>query len=444
MKKYLSRYAEAEIALAKEIPDRYSTAIVIPVCREEAKILEALLDLGLPDGKVLAVVIVNERAGADSNVARSNATFLAEARRRGARDLGGAGVAFLLHGNSDVVVIDRTAKAALGEREGVGRARKIGCDLAAELFASGKLESRWIHTSDADARIDAHRFRLVQDTARAHESLAAVTLPFRHEGGEEDVVPAISHYEIELRYLVAGLRFAGSPFAFHSIGSTLAISAPAYAGVRGFPNRQAGEDFHILDKLAKTGTIAQPCGDEVILAARHSDRVPFGTGPALHRIAAVLARGEAPQLTAPQCFEALARWLRALDRFADHGSVAVFQSEAGEREADALLGASPALAHLARRNPPGPILRRHLHTWFDGLRTIRFLHCVRDHKYGRKAWSDAICEAAFLRGVHTAHSESALEQMRALERETFLAGLGVRAGIAQRAALDHTKVSAEW
>jgi hypothetical protein len=443
VKKYLSRYAEPEIALAEEVRDRYGNAIVIPVCREDAAILDALLDLELPDGKALAVVIVNEHDAASSDVVRANAKFLGEVGRLRPRELGG-GAAFLLCGKSDVIVIDRTGNRALGAREGVGRARKIGCDVGAALFAKGMLESAWIHTSDADARIDAHRFRLVQDTAQAHQSLAAITLPFRHDGGEEEEARAISYYEIELRYLVAGLRFVGSPFAFHSIGSTLAIPAPSYAGVRGFPNRQAGEDFHILDKLAKTGTIAQPCGAEVILAARHSDRVPFGTGPALRRIAAVLARGETPQLAAPQCFDALARWLRALDRFADHGSGAVFQSEAGEPEVDALLGASPALAHLARRNPPGAILRRHLHTWFDGLRTIRFLHCVRDRKYGRKAWSDAIREAPFLRGVDATHSRSALEQMRALEQGTFFAGWGARGRIAQQAGVHHPEVSAKW
>ena len=427
MKKYLARYAEPEVALAEEIRDRYSDAIVIPVCHENPAILDALIDLELPRGKALAVVVVNEHAGAKSDVARANAQFLADVARRRPRAMSAAGAAFLHRGKSDVLVIDRASgERALGAREGVGQARKIGCDLAAALFARGMLESAWIHTSDADARIDTHRFRLVRETDRAHESLAAITLPFRHEGGEEDAARAIPFYEIELRYLVAGLRSAGSPFAFHSIGSTLAIHAHSYASVRGFPNRRAGEDFHILDKLAKTGTIAQPSGEEVILAARHSDRVPFGTGPALRRIAAVLARGEAPPLAAPQCFDALARWIRALDRFADHGSLPMFQSEAHEPEADALLGASRAFAHLAGRNPPGPILRRHLHTWFDGLRTIRFLHCVRDLKFGRKAWDVAIRDAPFLREVDATHPRDTLERMRALERGTFFAGLGAR------------------
>lgn len=423
MKKYLSRYAEPEIALAGEIRERYSDAIVIPVCKEDSSILDAWTALDLPHGKALVLVVVNENAGADPQVSRANGEFLAQVERRGPRALGAA---LWLTGKSDVLVFDRArGTRALAAREGVGRARKIGCDVAAALHASHALESAWIHTSDADARIDASRFHLVRETGSRHSSLAAITLPFRHEPGESDPARAAVFYEIELRYLVAGLRFARSPFAFHSIGSTLAIHAHSYAKVRGFPNRRAGEDFHILDKLAKTGTIAQPCGDPVVLEARHSDRVPFGTGPALRRMSAALARQERPSLFAPECFHALARWIRALDRFAEHARLPLFQSESGEIEADSLLGASRAFAHLARRNEPGPILRRHLHTWFDGLRTIRFLHCVRDRKYGRKPWHDAMREASFIREPKNENPEQALECLRALEQETFFSGLGV-------------------
>lgn len=421
MKKYLSRYAEPEIALADEIRDRYSDAIVIPVCKEDPAILDALTALDLPDGRVLAIVVVNETSDADPAVSRVNADFLEEVERRAPHR---RGTAALLRGTSDVLVLDRAgAGRALAEREGVGRARKIGCDLALALHAKGMLESAWIHTSDADARIDASRFRLVRETQRNRGPLAAITLPFRHEG-QGDLAHAVVLYEIELRFLVAGLRFARSPFAFHSIGSTLAIHAHSYAKVRGFPNRQAGEDFHLLDKLAKTGTIAQPCGEPVVLEARLSDRVPFGTGPALRRIGDVLLRGESPMLDSPQCFVAIGRWIRALDRFAEHGRISMFQSEAGEPEADVALGASRAFAHLARRNPPGPILRRHLHTWFDGLRTIQLLHRVRDQKYGKKTWDAAVREAPFFRGTYAASPEETLERMRALEQVTFFSGLG--------------------
>ena len=45
----------------------------------------------------------------------------------------------------------------------------------------------------------------------------------------------------------------------------------------GFPRRNATEDFYILNKLAKVGSIARLAGTPVILEGRLSDRVPIGT-----------------------------------------------------------------------------------------------------------------------------------------------------------------------
>ena len=56
------------------------------------------------------------------------------------------------------------------------------------------------------------------------------------------------------------MKYARSPYAFHTIGSTMAVSANHYAKVRGFPKREAGEDFYLLNKLAKVKTLgAQGC-----------------------------------------------------------------------------------------------------------------------------------------------------------------------------------------
>src|SRR5690606_7285065 len=115
----------------------------------------------------------------------------------------------------------------------------------------------------------------------------ALLFPFRHEGpADEPVTRATELYEASLRYHVLGLAHAGSPYAYHSIGSTLAVQARAYALVRGVPKRSAGEDFYLLDKLAKVAPLLRARGEPVRIRARFSTRVPFGTGPAVARIAA--------------------------------------------------------------------------------------------------------------------------------------------------------------
>ena len=82
---------------------------------------------------------------------------------------------------------------------------------------------------------------------------------------------------------VTGLAHAGSRWAFHTIGSLISVTCPAYAAVRGFPRRQAGEDFYFLQELAKTGGVSRIDSTTVHPSARSSDRVPFGTGATVGR-----------------------------------------------------------------------------------------------------------------------------------------------------------------
>ena len=123
-------------------------------------------------------------------------------------------------------------------------------------------------------------------------------------------------YEYSLRYYVAGLSFAHSPYAFHTIGSTIAVNAAHYAKVRGFPRRQAGEDFYLLNKLAKVGAIMQlgaetDC-EPIDIAARLSDRVPFGTGAAVGKIMELEDPAREFLLYHPSVFGLLRSWLGSL------------------------------------------------------------------------------------------------------------------------------------
>src|SRR5262249_38957583 len=140
----------------------------------------------------------------------------------------------------------------LPEGQGVGLARKIGFDLAARLFAAGRLRSPFIHSTDADVRLPEDYFERAEEGAIA----AALVYPFSHRPEEDPVLArAVFLYEISLRYYVLGLAFAGSPHAYHTIGSAFAARASAYVSVRGFPKRDAAEDFYLLSKIAKVGPV---------------------------------------------------------------------------------------------------------------------------------------------------------------------------------------------
>jgi hypothetical protein len=201
------------------------------------------------------------------------------------------------------------------------------------------------------------------------------------------------------------LAAAGSSYAYQSIGSTLCIDAPAYLSVRGFPKREAGEDFYVLDKLAKVGPLRRVQASAVQIRSRRSERVPFGTGRRSREIAEQIAQGQEFPLYEPRTFAALGAVLRGLDGFAESGEVAAVQrvvSAEVPQWADAIqqvlegLGVFAALTSAAGQAPPGSVLRRRIHTWFDALRTLRFVHGLRDRCLPSPPWREALSRASFL------------------------------------------------
>ena len=164
--------------------------------------------------------------------------------------------------------------------QGVGRARRVGCDLALALMDKGSITSPWIVSGDADCQWPPGFFQ-----QRWPDEASAITLPFTHHGRENDPISAATLlYELKLHHYVLHLAALGSPYAFHALGSSFAVSANAYAKVRGVPLRSAGEDFYLLNKLAKVGSIHRATGPCITITSRQSPRVPFGTGPAVQHL----------------------------------------------------------------------------------------------------------------------------------------------------------------
>src|SRR5213594_3575687 len=91
------------------------------------------------------------------------------------------------------------------------------------------------------------------------------------------VAEAIAAYELHLRYYVRALRYAGFPYAHHTIGSCMAVRADVYKKQGGMNKRQAGEDFYFLQKIIPLGHFTDLTETKVIPSSRPSDRVPFGT-----------------------------------------------------------------------------------------------------------------------------------------------------------------------
>ena len=193
-------------------------------------------------------------------------------------------------------------------------------------------------------------------------------------------------YEISLRYYVNQLNLAGSPYGFHTIGSLLKINASHYAMVRGFPKRQAAEDFYMLNKLAKVGKVARLKAPRICLSSRISNRVPFGTGAAMKQ----LAQNRDLLFYDPEIFKYLGTWLKAIAYlWSDRHEIRQFGLAQWWRQVgweDEILlktllqlGLEKVLPNAYNQCQDYQHFQFFIWVWFDGFRTLKFVHYLRDN-----------------------------------------------------------------
>ncbi|MBW2557803.1 MAG: hypothetical protein JRD69_03030 [Deltaproteobacteria bacterium] len=279
-----------------------------------------------------------------------------------------------------------------GKTAGVGFARKIGLDLALGIFNYEKDCPKLLFSLDADTLVEHNYLSAVRDSFEKEETIASV-IAFAHQDADSaDEQAAICCYEIFLRYYVLGLRWAESPYAFHSIGSTMVCTAEGYATVRGMNKRRAGEDFYFLDKLSKIGRMGRITSTTVRPSSRPSSRVPFGTGKRI--ISFAEGEGNYYSLYNPRSFAVLKEWLEymlsgidmdpetILARAGDmHPSLQVFLRERRLGEVwPRLVANSGDRAHLSS----------HFSRWFDGFETFKLIRHLTNNGFPPVDMFDAL------------------------------------------------------
>lgn len=411
--KYLQRYAEVECTQLALPQRNWQQVLVIPAYREPVHLLDRLEKLLASAPNTLVILVINQP---DNQGPTVDALDQAIRQRYSSHD--GEGWA-RWHGtadNSTLLVIDRFSEGrAIPHKQGVGLARKIGCDIACRLIDTGNVHSPWIFSSDADVSWPADYFTAANAAA---SNSSALLYPFKHcSAAGQNPIP-IALYEFSLHYYVAGLRWAGSPYAFHTIGSILAIDHQHYARVRGFPKRSGAEDFYLLNKLAKTGTIEQLPAPLIRIHDRESDRVPFGTGPARHTIAGLDEPLRQYPLYHPACFTALRQALETLKYIAStdcplkswqqtladkpiHTAPALYALDA--------MGIADAIEHAARHSHSSDGFNRHLHNWLDGFRTLKCIHSLRDQHYSSSHFEELMKGENFARDILKPHTTNLMD-----------------------------------
>ena len=275
---------------------------------------------------------------------------------------------------------------------GVGLARKIGCDSVLAFLADTStpdLREFIFFSLDADTLVSPDYLETAGAELRK-SNCAGGTVPFKHQRADSpEGQAAIDVYEEFLHYYVAGLRWAGSPYAFHTIGSCICFTADGYMRANGFPaRRQAGEDFYFCMELAKAGGICEIQKTMVFPSARISQRVPFGTGK---RMADALLEGikDFPVYDF-RVFICLRNLLTAVSTHVDKGADIIFTCLNNSDTREFLESREfPVLwERFQRQYKTRDAILAAFHRWFDGFVTLKYIHWLTEKNWPRVPLKD--------------------------------------------------------
>ncbi len=404
---YLKLYAaDKKWQLTSANKDDFSSAVVIPVYAERESIFSTLSSLAKNPASFLrdslVICVLNNKMSSpaeDKNNNRQTKKIIDSIIRKKSLD------EFKLKNNiyeNLQIIADSEIKLAYidacsagyelpDNTGGVGLARKIGMDAALRTWQKESLNNKLILSLDADTLVQDNYLSSIKEYFTKKVKTAIVRYEHQMPEAEEEKAAIIS-YEIFLRYWVLALRYAQSPYAYHSIGSTIITTAQAYLSVRGMNKKQAGEDFYFLGKLAKIGKInylQQTC---VYPSARASRRVPFGTGKSIQQY---LSSDSQNYVTYDaDVFSILACFIDLIKRNIESPSSDIL---AKAKEIDPLLkiflesyNFESFWSKLLNRTKDEKVRLKQFHHWFDAFKTLKLINYLTRQRYPRVNIFDAL------------------------------------------------------
>jgi hypothetical protein len=226
---------------------------------------------------------------------------------------------------------------------------------------------------------------------------------------------AIICYELFLRYYVLGLKYAASPFAIHTIGSTMVCNAEAYVNVQGMNRRKAAEDFYFMEKLTKLYDIHKIEGTTIFPSGRGSWRVPFGTGQRVNRF--LSKRRNEYELYSPQSFRLLKAW-NEIYYEKTMKSAAEYLDRAEELNENlykflTMNSFEENWRKISANTRKREQIFRQKKMWFDGFRTLKLIHYLRDTGFPNENMFDSLDQMFELNqiGIPERNSNSGMPEL---------------------------------
>ncbi len=398
VQKYLASFAEEEAqlcftSLKEALPEQpvFHHVLVVPAYKETVDFVQRFKERNAVTEDVLFITVINQPERCTNSSEQKS--LYRDCKQLGAVVFEDERFCLLDFDEKSMLLLVNRFDFPIADEKGVGLARKIGADIAIKFIAEQWIKDRWVYSSDADAHLPNNYFKSLRQLPPT--SIAAC-FDFYHRSSDQQVHLANQQYESALRYYVAGLQFAQSTYAFFTIGSTLAFDYQAYCMARGFPTRAAGEDFYLLNKVAKLGEVAFIDAVQIKIDARTSDRVPFGTGPAVNKILSDQQENREYYYYHPQVFVELKECINhCLHVFEFKDNIEAWLSTLSIESQMALQQLGFIGFVQKQRHNKQQQFDKQLRIWFDAFKTLKFIHYIRDSKYPDIPLKDALASAPF-------------------------------------------------
>ncbi len=397
VKKYLEKYSVSGWQLQTNSDKKFNNIIVIPAISEFENIKTLLSSLTQNDipllKSTLIIFIINNVISSNAETKKNNSKTINYLNNILSNKPTDELSKNLLNAKINISFIDAASsgKELPENNGGVGLARKIGMDIALTVFDYSSYDKKILACTDADCTFKNNYLSEIFYLFN-NNNLSAAVVNFAHDiSGDNENSKAIICYEYYLRYYVLGLKYAHSPYAFHTIGSTMICDYESYIKVEGMNKRKAAEDFYFLEKLAKVVNIEKISSTTVFPSGRSSWRVPFGTGQRVKRFLAGVR--DEYKLYDPESFEILKKWLTVLNK--NYKLVSDYINEAENIHPDLYKflikqefdrDFSKILNHTVDERQ----LKLQKKQWFDGFRTLKLIHHFRDSSFPEINTFDAI------------------------------------------------------
>jgi len=401
--------------LIKEAPDNQTGIIIVVPAFDEPSItplLDSLNSCTEPDCKTEVLIILNAPENASAESLSNNEKCI-----RNIKDWGKNNKSFF---RLYVINAGRSTKREWG----VGLARKTGMDEAIRRFNSIGKPDGVIVSLDADCTVKQNYFISVSTELLNKKERSACSIYFEHplSGGEFQgrIYSYVILYELHLRYFIQGLKYSEFPYAFHTVGSALAVKALPYVKAGGMNRRQAGEDFYFVQKLIPLGGYFALNATTVYPSPRESFRVPFGTGVMISRL--MDDRGGQLMTYNTEAFRELKQLFVTAENLSSAGKPEVTQyyhnlppglrSFIGEREW------SDRMDEIKSNTSSHESFIKRFFIWFNMFRVVKYMNHVHSGMLSKKAVADSAFDLLSITGLPFASDdpEELLKYYRSLEK----------------------------